>query len=109
LLSAKKGSHRFTWDMHYAPLELPVSYPIAATYKNTAPDPTSPWVMPGIYTVSLSIRSNNKQEQYRETVEIKMDPRVKLSVADLQKQHDLSLQCYKSRMQCMALQQEVHR
>jgi photosystem II stability/assembly factor-like uncharacterized protein len=109
LLSAKKGSHRFTWDMHYAPLELPVSYPIAATYKNTAPDPTSPWVMPGIYTVSLSIRSNNKQEQYRETVEIKMDPRVKLSVADLQKQHDLSLQCYKARMQCMALQQEVHR
>ena len=51
--------HRFLWDMHYAPVpgEKP-SYPIAAVYRNTAPDFTSPWVMPGKYTVVLNVNGN---------------------------------------------------
>ena len=85
ILSAETGSHRFIWDLHYTPLNLPPSYPIAAIYKNTAPAPTSPWVMPGNYTIKLKVNG----ETYSQPLVIKMDPRVTTSMADLQKQHDL--------------------
>jgi photosystem II stability/assembly factor-like uncharacterized protein len=107
LPSSKQGSHRFTWDMHYTPLDIPPSYPIAATYMNTAPNPTSPWVMPGIYTVHLTIRNSDVFEEYEQKLEVKMDPRVKTSIADLQKQHDLSLQCYEGRKECMRILEEI--
>ena len=41
--------------MKYTPLNVPPSYPIGATYMNTAPNETSPWVMPGTYTVRLIV------------------------------------------------------
>jgi photosystem II stability/assembly factor-like uncharacterized protein len=94
ILSAEAGSHRFMWDLRYAPLNLPPSYPISAVYKNTAPDATSPWVMPGIYTAKLT--ANGKV--YSQTFTVKMDPRVKTSQADLKTQHDLSLACYEGRI-----------
>ncbi|MEO7923034.1 MAG: hypothetical protein ABIR30_05100 [Chitinophagaceae bacterium] len=109
ILSNKQGANRFVWDMHYTPLDIPVSYPIAATYMNTAPDPTSPWVMPGTYTVQLTIRNSDVQEIYKQSFEIKMDPRIKMSAAELQKQHDLSLQCYEGRKKCMEMLKEVRR
>ena len=93
ILSAETGSHRFIWDLHYTPLNLPPSYPIAAIYKNTAPAPTSPWVMPGNYTIKLKVNG----ETYSQPLVIKMDPRVTTSMADLQKQHDLSMLCYEGR------------
>ncbi len=96
ILSPKEGSHRFTWDMQYQQLNEPVSYPIAATYKNTAPNPTSPWVMPGNYTVTLTADG----KAFTQTFSIKMDPRVQIAVTDLQKQHDLSLQCYEGKIKC---------
>jgi hypothetical protein len=104
ILSAKPGHHRFMLDMKYAPLNIPPSYPIAATFMNTAPDPTSPWLMPGKYLVRLTV----DDKSYSQLLEIKMDPRVKISAADLQKQHDLSLQCYEGRKKCTALLKEVH-
>ncbi|MFN9782746.1 MAG: hypothetical protein ACK54A_05870, partial [Sphingobacteriales bacterium] len=55
ILSAKAGAHRFSWDMHYDPLDIEPTFPISAVYKNTPPDPTSPWVMPGTYTARLTI------------------------------------------------------
>ena len=103
ILSAEAGSHRFLWDLHYTPLDLPPSYPIAAIYKNTAPDPTSPWVMPGTYTVKLTVDGKS----YTQPLTIKMDPRVKTSTADLQKQHDLSLQSYEGRKQTTEILKEI--
>jgi hypothetical protein len=55
ILSAEAGAHRFLWDMHYHPLNLPPAYPIAAIYENTAPEATSPWVMPGHYVAKLTV------------------------------------------------------
>jgi hypothetical protein len=97
ILSANAGAHRFTWDMHYQPLNLPPSYPISATPNNTAPDPTSPWVMPGTYTARLTVDGKT----YNQTFTIKMDPRVKTNMKDLQLQHDLSLTCYNYIKKCM--------
>lgn len=112
LLSNKQGSHRFTWDMKYAPLNVPPSYPIGATYMNTAPDQTAPWVMPGRYRVIMNAygfagAASLNMSDGMAPFTIKMDPRVKTSVADLQKQHDLSVQCYEGRKECMKILEEI--
>jgi photosystem II stability/assembly factor-like uncharacterized protein len=103
ILSAAAGSHRFTWDMHYSPLALPPSYPIAAVYGQTAPEFTSPWVMPGIYTVTLTVDG----KAYSQPLVITMDPRVKTTAAALKQQHDLSAMAYEGRRQVLAWQQEA--
>jgi photosystem II stability/assembly factor-like uncharacterized protein len=98
LLSAAKGPHRFLWDMHYEPLNVPPSYPISAIYKNTAPGETSPWVMPGTYTARLMVDGKT----FSQTFIVKKDPRVKTSAADLQQQHDLSVMLYRNRQQILS-------
>jgi hypothetical protein len=103
VVSAKRGGHRYVWDLHYQPLNLPPSYPIAAVFKNTAPRPTSPWVMPGTYTVKLIVDGKAFVQQ----LTVKMDPRVKTSMKDLQTQHDLSLKAYRNRQQILQIADEI--
>jgi hypothetical protein len=104
IVSGEKGSHRFLWDMHYQPLNEPPSYPIAATFMNTVPNATSPWVMPGTYTVCLMVDGDTMKQ----SITVRMDPRVTTSVLDLQKQHDLSVQCHQGKIQCRNLMKEVN-
>lgn len=103
ILSGEKGSHRFLWDLKYAPLNIPVTYPISAIYGNTEPDQSAPWVMPGNYTVKLSIDGKS----YSQSLAVKIDPRVKTSSVFLQQQHDLSLQTYRNRIECMNVGNEM--
>ena len=96
VLSGKAGFHRFLWDVHLQPVPgIKPEYPIAAVYKNTAPVATSPWAMPGKYTVVLTVDG----KRYTRDLTLVMDPRVKTSVADLQKQFDLSNQLYQQLLQ----------
>jgi hypothetical protein len=91
VLSGAAGFHRFVWDMHYAPVPgIRVEYPIAAVYKNTAPAPTSPWIMPGKYTVVLTVDG----QKFTQPLTVQMDPRVKTPTEGLQQQFDLSQQLY---------------
>jgi photosystem II stability/assembly factor-like uncharacterized protein len=91
ILSAAAGTHRFLWDMHYPSVPgIKPEYPIAAIPHNTAPQPTSPWVMPGEYTVVLSVNGKT----YSQPLTIKMDPRVKTPNAGLSQQFKLSQQMY---------------
>ncbi len=91
-LSSAAGFHRFIWDMHLAPVPgIKPEYPIAAVPDNTAPQPTSPWIMPGKIHRHAD-RGWPEVRQCRSTVE--MDPRVKTSLADFQKQFDASFQVY---------------
>ena len=96
-LSHEAGSHRFLWDMHYTPLNVSASYPIAATYMNTAPMETSPWVAPGMYNAILTV--DGKASSY--PFEVKIDPRVKTSQKELLEIRDLALVCYEGRNRCM--------
>ena len=90
-LSSAEGMHRFLWDMHYTPLAAGrPNYPIAAVYKNTAPAPSSPWAMPGQYTVKLTVDGKS----YTQPLTVKMDPRVKTPLLGLQQQFTLSKQMY---------------
>lgn len=85
------GFHRFLWDMHYAPVPgLKPEYPIAAIYRDTAPGFTSPWVMPGNYTVVLTVNAKS----YAQPLTVKMDPRVKTPARDLAEQFRLAKQLY---------------
>jgi photosystem II stability/assembly factor-like uncharacterized protein len=93
ILSAEAGSQRFVWDMHYKPLDEPASYPISATYMDTAPDPTSPWVLAGNYTAKMTINGKT----YTQTFTIKQDPRVKTSPEKMKQIHDLSMICYEAK------------
>jgi photosystem II stability/assembly factor-like uncharacterized protein len=90
-LGNEPGLHRFLWDLHYAPVPgLQPQYPIAAVSRNTAPEPTSPWAMPGKYTVVLKVGGKS----YQQPLTLLMDPRVKTSQADLAEQFRLSKQLY---------------
>jgi len=90
-LSASAGMHRFTWDLHYPP--APGSrnaYPIAATPHDTAPSPTSPWVVPSVYELRLSVDGKT----YKQWLTVEIDPRVKALATDLQQQFALSKEMY---------------
>jgi hypothetical protein len=104
ILSTKEGSHRFMWDLHYQSLNVPPSYPISATYMNTALEATSPWVMPGMYIAKLTVDG----KEYLQAFEVKMDPRVKTGTKDLQLQHDLSVMCYSNIKLCMKKLEDLH-
>jgi hypothetical protein len=75
--------------MHYTPLPgLEPEYPMSAVNRDTPPSPTSPWVVPGEYTVVLTAGGKS----YTQPLTVKMDPRVKTSHAELQQQLTLSQQ-----------------
>jgi hypothetical protein len=87
--------HRFLWDMHFTSVpNVQPEFPMSATYRNTAPTPTSPWIAPGNYTVVLTVDGKS----FTQPLTVQMDPRVKTSAADLQEQFDLSRQLYQLRL-----------
>jgi photosystem II stability/assembly factor-like uncharacterized protein len=91
VLSAAPGMHRFLWDIRYTP--MPGSrpgYPISAVAHNTPPAPTSPWAMPGRYTVKLTVDGKS----FSQPLTVKMDPRVKTPLLELQQQLTLSKNLY---------------
>jgi hypothetical protein len=81
---------RFTWDLHYARPTDSCALPISATPYNTKCEPEGPWVMPGTYTVRLTVDGT----VHTKPLTVRMDPRVKTPRAALQAQHDLSVALY---------------
>ncbi|HYM93628.1 MAG TPA: hypothetical protein VET23_05770, partial [Chitinophagaceae bacterium] len=60
--------------------------------------------IPGLYTAKLTVNGKS----YTQSFTVNMDPRVKTSTADLQKQLDLSLLCYENRKNCTEILKEIH-
>jgi photosystem II stability/assembly factor-like uncharacterized protein len=91
VLSAAAGMHRFVWNLHYPDVPgAEKEYPIAAVPHNTASQPSGPWVMPGNYSVVLTVNGKT----YSQPLTINMDPRVKTPVSGLQQQFSMSQQIY---------------
>lgn len=87
------GHHRFIWDLRYAPPEgSKRELSISAVIHNTPTGPQGPFVMPGAYTVRLTVDGKTMEQP----LEVKMDPRVSISTADLQSQFNYSVECYKA-------------
>ena len=87
VLSDQPGLHRFFWNLHGEPLrDADAEYPMTAVRRKTAPQPTAPWVLPGNYSVVLTVGG----QSFTQPLSVKMDPRVKATTADLTKQFALS-------------------
>jgi len=80
-IPAKAGLNTFTWDLRY---QEPVKIPKAVYDEGT---PVGPLVLPGKYDVRFTVGGKSTTLP----VEVSLDPRVKTSSADLQKQFDLML------------------
>jgi photosystem II stability/assembly factor-like uncharacterized protein len=81
-LSTDAGMHRWVWDLHYtAPLATRHEYPISAIPHDTPRYPLGPTVLPGNYTVRLTVDGRSTTAP----LTIRMDPRVKTSAAGLQR------------------------
>ncbi len=81
-IPAAAGMNRFVWNLRH---ESPVKIPAAIYDGNNGP--TGPLALPGKYSVRLTVAGKS----YTEPLQITMDPRVKTSAADLQKQFDFLL------------------
>jgi hypothetical protein len=85
ILSAEGGMHRWVWDLRYgAPNSTTHEYPIAAVPHDTPRYPLGPLVVPGKYQARLVAGEHTEIHEF----EVKMDPRVKASAADLQQQFE---------------------
>jgi photosystem II stability/assembly factor-like uncharacterized protein len=86
ILFTAPGMHRFIWDLTYpAPDVLEHEYPISAIYHDTPRYPLGATVKPGNYKVVLTAG----RENYSQILNIRMDPRVKVSSIDLDRHFDL--------------------
>ncbi len=101
-LSAAPGMHRFLWDMRTAPPKSVFhEYPISAIPHDTPRYPLGASVPPGTYYVQLIAGSLKGGRQssvpvgqipvlQMDPLEVKMDPRVKATPADLAAQFELA-------------------
>jgi len=81
VLPMAAGMNRFPWNLRYeSPTELP-----GAFYAGNGPQ--GPYVLPGTYTLKLTVAGKSQTVP----LEVKLDPRVKASQADLQKRFDLQM------------------
>jgi hypothetical protein len=97
------GVNRATWDLRYEGPRQPATPPPdsdaqrrVATASPAAPDEefttrfgigAGPFVMPGEYTATLTAGSKSLSTR----IQVRADPRVEVTVADLRAQHDVAL------------------
>jgi photosystem II stability/assembly factor-like uncharacterized protein len=79
-LSAAAGMHRWIWDLHYT--GVPGSTHLAGDEFVVTPRGVT--ALPGTYTVKLTVGG----QSYSQGLALRMDPRIKASTAELQKQFD---------------------
>jgi len=100
LLPKNAGLNRFVWDLRYPDPEqlLYTYYGIHVNYfeytladhaiPHSTPwhEPQGPMVLPGQYEVRLTVGG----KEYRRPITVKLDPRLKVSAQELQRQLDLA-------------------
>jgi Sortilin, neurotensin receptor 3, len=81
VLSAAAGMHRWVWDVRYPkPKSFESDYPISAIPHDTPAGPLGPVVVPGEYTVRLTVDGVSTTRRLK----VRLDPRVPATAADLQ-------------------------
>ncbi len=105
-LRNEPGMQRFVWDLMYPnPPSDRYGLPISAIYKDTPFVPEGPFVMPGKYTIKLTVNGRS----FVKTLEVRMDPRVTTPMAGLRQQFDLSMRSYDGVIAAYAAAAKVRR
>ena len=95
-LSAAPGTHRFVWNLHTAPRRE-----LAPPDEDSRE--TGLWAPPGRYTVRLIVDG----ETFEQPLEVRRDPRIRASDADLAAQFALSRDVEKTRLELGAAGKRV--
>ncbi len=85
-LPKERGLNRAVWNLSYEGARL--RRPPSAEQTEFFGNPRGPQVLPGIYTVKLFVGDKVQQER---KIEVRVDPTVSITTADLQAQLDLSM------------------
>lgn len=103
-LKNESGMQRFVWNLQYLnPPADRYDLPISAVYKDTPFVPEGLFVMPGTYTVKLTVNGKT----FSHPLTVKMDPRVTTPMTGLQQQFELSMQSYEGMKQTFAMLEEA--
>jgi hypothetical protein len=105
-LSTAAGMHRFVWDLRYAP--PPIAQPgysmSTAAGTDTPREPEGPQALPGNYQVRLTADGRSQTQPFK----LVLDPRVKTSPQDLEKQFALELRLVRAVEEATAAVEEIH-
>ena len=98
--SAEAGMHRFMWDFRYTSAPSPPRFPGAAFFGFGG---ASPAALPGNYTVKLTVDGKS----YTQPLVVKMDPRIKTPLIDLQRQFETGMAISRRQIEINSAQGEV--
>ncbi len=105
VLLTTEGHHRFLWDLRYPAVPGMSTGPSAdeAIPHDTPAVASSPFVLPGAYTVHLIAGGKTLSEPLK----VVMDPRVRTSAADLEAQFALSKAMYDDALRATTALHEI--
>ncbi len=105
ILSAAPGHHRFLWDMHFPEVPgLSLGPDADQAVPHDTPDiESSPWVLPGSYTVRLTAAGSTLTQP----LTVIMDPRVKTPAPELGEQFQISHAIYDDTLKATAAIHEI--
>ncbi|HZD96054.1 MAG TPA: hypothetical protein VE133_17465, partial [Candidatus Sulfotelmatobacter sp.] len=100
------GMHRFVWDIRYsAPSVAQPGYSMSTVYGADVPrEPEGPQALPGSYQLRLTVEGKS----YTQLFNLVMDPRVKISSQELEKQFALELKLIQAVQQGNQAVEEIH-
>jgi photosystem II stability/assembly factor-like uncharacterized protein len=94
-VSTTEGHHRFMWDLRREPPRgSHREFSISAVKGKTPDGPHGPYVHPGTYVVRFTVDGKSVFK----SIEVALDPRVRISDADLRLQTDLSNAMYEAHL-----------
>ncbi|HEY5028930.1 MAG TPA: glycoside hydrolase, partial [Candidatus Angelobacter sp.] len=106
LLSPAAGMHRFLWDVRYSapPVAQPGYSMFTVAGRDVPREPSGPQALPGSYQVRLTVDGKT----YTQPFKLTMDPRVKTTPQDLEKQFALELNLVQTLQQANQAVDDIH-
>jgi len=103
-LPTESGTNRANWDLRYdGPPAYSHSFEINANPGLTPPSPEGPLVLPGAYTVRLTVDAKT----YTQTVTVRSDPRSPATPAATAAEHVLQMKIYRGIGEAWGARQQV--
>jgi photosystem II stability/assembly factor-like uncharacterized protein len=106
LLSPAAGMHRFLWDVRYSapPVAQPGYSMFTVAGRDVPHEPSGPQALSGSYQVRLTVDGKT----YTQPFKLTMDPRVKTTPQDLEKQFSLEVRLVRAIQQANRTVEEIH-